>query len=399
MAAVTAVAAALRDLHQPTSTAFFPFAPEDNGGAERNDPASPLSLVDRQRYLDHTTTSLRQLLARPFVHFVANLVHDQGLATFVASYLAHRDRPYQHRPSPRLAELDQSVYLLHLRAVSINSNPSSSSSSGDGDGGAASCVVAADVLKDAPAAVAHAVQGTSAPPADHLHTQLATLLWLPQPNDGKWPFLSLPALMDVCALLGSNNAPLAALLLRRAAALAARCHQQQQPPAEARGHLAGPMRMQMAGVAEELQRLVPLLIADTQQHVAGKHRSSSSNAGSNDGAAPTKAGLKAVDLSLSKVSTTFDLIHRDASQRLLTMIPSQALPKPDRLLQQQSQQRLQRWEDKARGGPHQAASHGGSGPADVDMDAAWLRDTCAYAVDICHTLASTVCPLQVPSAP
>ena len=75
------------------------------------------------------------------------------------------------------------------------------------------------------------------------------------------------------------------------------------------------------------------------------------------------------------------------------MIPSQALPKPDKLLQQQSQQRLQQWEDKARGGPNQAASRGG-GPADVDT--AWLRDTCAYAVDICHTLASTICPLQVP---
>jgi len=328
MAAVTAVAAALRDLHQPTSTAFFPFAPEDNGGAERNDPASPLSLVDRQRYLDHTTASLRQLLARPFVHFVANLVHDQGLATFVASYLAHRDRPYQHRPSPpRLAELDQLVYLLHLRAVSINSNPNSSSSTddGDGDGGAARCVVAADVLKDAPAAVAHAVQGTSAPPADHLHTQLATLLWLPRPDDGKRPFLSLPALMDVCALLGSNNAPLAALLLRRAAALAARCQQQQQqqqPPAEARGRLAGPMGMQMAGVAEELQRLVPLLIADTQQHVVGKHRSSGScSAGSNDGAAPTKAGLKAVDLSLSKVSTCRWFYPSRRLSRPLTVIP------------------------------------------------------------------------------
>jgi len=75
------------------------------------------------------------------------------------------------------------------------------------------------------------------------------------------------------------------------------------------------------------------------------------------------------------------------------------LPKPDKLLQQQSQQRLQRWEDKARGGPHQAAvsrggGGGGGGPAGVD--AAWLRDTCAYAADICHTLASTICPLQVP---
>jgi hypothetical protein len=73
------------------------------------------------------------------------------------------------------------------------------------------------------------------------------------------------------------------------------------------------------------------------------------------------------------------------------------LPKPDKLLQQQSQQRLQRWEDKARGGPHQAASHGGGGGS-ADVDATWLRDTCAYAADICHTLASTVCPLQVPSS-
>ena len=80
------------------------------------------------------------------------------------------------------------------------------------------------------------------------------------------------------------------------------------------------------------------------------------------------------------------------------MIPSQALPKPDKLLQQQSQQRLQRWEDKARGGPHQAAASRGGGGGSASVDAAWLRDTCAYAVDICHTLASTVCPMQVPSS-
>jgi hypothetical protein len=81
------------------------------------------------------------------------------------------------------------------------------------------------------------------------------------------------------------------------------------------------MGMQMAGVAEELQRLVPLLIADTQQHVAGKHRSSSSNAGSNDGAAPTKAGLKAVDLSLSKVSTCRWFYPSRRLSRPLTVIP------------------------------------------------------------------------------
>ena len=328
----TVLITALRDLQQAEAIRFFPFTAVDNCNVADNEQPCPLSPVDKDSFLTHTTTALRSILAAPFWQFIAQLVHNEGFAAFVASYLAHRDRPYQHHlhPSPsstsssRLAELDKLVYLVHLRAVSVDVK--------GGGTGASRCEAVADLLNNAPAGVAAAATATTAAPtapADSLLTQIATLLFIRASSGSasssggssstsssgqRGAFLSYPALIDLCALLGrcitalaviraprphpqsthtspwphpppfySGNTALAALLVGRAVALGAHC------PGE-------PLKTQVAGTIEEMGRLAPLLVAD----VATRARNNR-NAVSHTQPAPVKAGMKAVDLSLSKV--------------------------------------------------------------------------------------------------
>ena len=241
---MTALATFVRTLYvADDSSKFFPFTPDDNVTTEEE---IEMSLVTIHQYLEMTIKSLHRMLTLTFMHFVSHMVHNDSLQLLLSSYFAHRQRSYRSHTTATsssslsiaagqchilLKEMDKLVYLLHLRLVSVSDVDNHSSSSNSSS--SLATISASSVLRQHPNLSESLRLDTTHMPSTTITTasnkDIFSMTFLQQYvmlifGDLHSPVkssvksaarLSIPVVMDLCALIATSHRSYATLLLSR----------------------------------------------------------------------------------------------------------------------------------------------------------------------------------------